>query len=335
MGSKNTRRDRQIVRVLWLLKALGEGSQVSVTDLARRFGTRRETIYRDLRTLEDIGYPIQGDENGRLSRPRLLEGSRTVRPDLRLSQNECLALLSLIKTNRAVAPFKKELASAEAKLLAMQAIPSEEPAPLAEIFSSSRAGAKQAPSDEVVEKIVKAILTKCRCRIVYRSPKTKAEKTYQYDPYRLRSIDGGIYCLGRIPGIDGLTTLAAERIRSVEITATAFDVDSGLDLGRYESDAFGVTLDDPILVVLRVRADQAPYVGERQWHPTQGIRHLPDGSIELTFCAGGMFEIERWILGWGDAMEVLAPGSLRERVQSRCQAMLRLYSMHNRPDKAT
>jgi predicted DNA-binding transcriptional regulator YafY len=44
MGEKDVRRrDRQIVRVLWLLKTLGEGSQVSVSELAQRFGTRRET----------------------------------------------------------------------------------------------------------------------------------------------------------------------------------------------------------------------------------------------------------------------------------------------------
>lgn len=72
MAENVRRRDRQVVRALWLLKALGEGSKVSVSELARRFGTRRETIYRDLRTLEDLGYPIQGDEDGRFSRPRLL-----------------------------------------------------------------------------------------------------------------------------------------------------------------------------------------------------------------------------------------------------------------------
>jgi predicted DNA-binding transcriptional regulator YafY len=92
------RRDRQIVRVLWRLKALGQGSQVSVAELARRFGTRRETIYRDLRTLEDVGYPIQGDENGRISRPRLLDGTKHApSPELRLTRGECSALLCLIR----------------------------------------------------------------------------------------------------------------------------------------------------------------------------------------------------------------------------------------------
>src|ERR1022692_2828104 len=99
------RRDRQIVRVLWLLKALGEGSQVSVSELARRFGTRRETIYRDLRTLEDLGYPIQGDENGRFSRPRLLEGKRVLKPELRLTTDECSALLCMIRHPGALIPM--------------------------------------------------------------------------------------------------------------------------------------------------------------------------------------------------------------------------------------
>lgn len=90
--------------MLWLLRALGEGSQVSVSELARRFGTRRETIYRDLRTLEDLGYPIQGDENGRLSRPRLLDGKRAGKAELRLTNDECSALLCMLGNPGALIP---------------------------------------------------------------------------------------------------------------------------------------------------------------------------------------------------------------------------------------
>jgi len=64
-------------------------------------------------------------------------------------------------------------------------------------------------------------------------------------------------------------------------------------------------------VVLRFRPDQAPYVREREWHPTQRLKTLRDGRLEFTFRAGGTFEITRWILGWGDAVEVLRPPRLR------------------------
>jgi predicted DNA-binding transcriptional regulator YafY len=42
---------------------------------------------------------------------------------------------------------------------------------------------------------------------------------------------------------------------------------------------------------------------------------LPDGRLELTFRAGGVFEITRWILGWGDAVEVIAPGEMRRQIR--------------------
>jgi predicted DNA-binding transcriptional regulator YafY len=319
------RRDRQIVRVLWLLKALGEGSQVSVSELARRFGTRRETIYRDLRTLEDVGYPIQGDENGRFSRPRLLDAKRAASPELRLTRDECSALVCLIRHGSMTVPLGKSLATAAAKLKAMQAIPSAERTGLDKAFSSSHAGVKQPANEEVMANLVEAILMKHRCHVTYRSPKRKTDTSYEYDPYRLRSVAGGLYCLGRIPDVGGLTTLATERILALKLTSTVFELEPDLDLGRYEREAFGVTLDEPLTVIVRVRPDQAPYVSEREWHPTQKIQQLPDGGIELTFCAGGSFEIERWILGWGDAAEVIAPESLRESVRLKSQAMSNLY----------
>jgi predicted DNA-binding transcriptional regulator YafY len=74
------RRDRQVVRILGILGALLEGGQPTVHSLASRFGTRRETVYRDLRALEAAGYPICGDELGRLSHPRLLPEARRHAP---------------------------------------------------------------------------------------------------------------------------------------------------------------------------------------------------------------------------------------------------------------
>src|ERR1039457_3682346 len=90
MASESKRRDRQGVRILGILDALQEGPAASVHDFARRFGTRRETIYRDLRALEDAGYPVVGDNDGHLSRPHLLEGRRT--PQVRFTPEELTAL---------------------------------------------------------------------------------------------------------------------------------------------------------------------------------------------------------------------------------------------------
>lgn len=103
-------------------------------------------------------------------------------------------------------------------------------------------------------------------------------------------------------------------MRAVEVTEEPFTVHPSFDPKRWEAEAFGIVWERPRTVVLRFRADQAPYVRERLWHPSQRLRDLRDGRVELTIRAGGRYEITRWILGWGDAVEVVKPAALRREI---------------------
>jgi len=122
MPSTPTRRDRQMVRILGLLAALLEGGRPSVRELASRFNTRRETIYRDLRALSDAGYPIVGDENGRLSHPRLLDRTvHAVTARIQLTEEEIAALLWAGRHQGPRGPLGKALPAACTKLRTMAA----------------------------------------------------------------------------------------------------------------------------------------------------------------------------------------------------------------------
>jgi predicted DNA-binding transcriptional regulator YafY len=88
-----------------LLKALTEGGHPTVHQLAARFKTRRETIYRDLHTLEGIGYPIVGDEGGRLSHPQLAPGFRAAPPPVPFTRKETAALVWAVKQAGTKQPF--------------------------------------------------------------------------------------------------------------------------------------------------------------------------------------------------------------------------------------
>ena len=115
-ANKPDRRERQIVRVLALLRVLSQGRTPSVQDLAAEFRTRRETIYRDLRVLQDAGYPISGDERGRLSHPRLL--TRSV-PEIRFSTSELKAMRAAAVQVQVALPNSDALNAAAAKLEAL------------------------------------------------------------------------------------------------------------------------------------------------------------------------------------------------------------------------
>jgi proteasome accessory factor B len=162
--------------------------------------------------------------------------------------------------------------------------------------------------------------------VEYRSPTSPSAKKYQYDPYRLLTVAGGVYCVGKVPPYENFTTLAVERIQALDLTDDQFIVDARFDADRYRREAFGVVWEKPMTVTVRFRAGQAPYVRERIWHPTQRIRELRDGRIDLTFRAGGTFEITRWVLGWGDAVEVISPGELRDHVRDTLICAARAYA---------
>jgi len=235
-----SRRDRQIVRILTLLRVLGQERAVTVQELAAQFHTRRETIYRDLRALQDAGYPIAGDERGRLSRPRLL-ASRV--PNVQFSSSELDALLFAAAQTRTVPINPEALASAAYKLNALaESEPNSLKTSFDEMIETWRCGSKTYRAHEsFIALVVEAILRKRRCRVAYRKPGRSESKSYDFDPYRLLFVDGGLYVIGRVPAHTGTATLAIDRLRSVVHSEIEFQVDPEFDPQKRRQDAFGVS----------------------------------------------------------------------------------------------
>jgi len=67
-------------------------------------------------------------------------------------------------------------------------------------------------------------------------------------------------------------------------------------------------------VHLRFKPPAAARVRETIWHPSQQLTDGPRGTVEMRVTVAGTVEITPWILGWGDAVEVLAPAELRQRI---------------------
>jgi proteasome accessory factor B len=53
---------------------------------------------------------------------------------------------------------------------------------------------------------------------------------------------------------------------------------------------------------------------------------MPDGSIVLSFEAGGRMEIISWILSYGEHAEVLAPADLRKEVGRKIMELAARYA---------
>ena len=127
-----------------------------------------------------------------------------------------------------------------------------------------------------------------------------------------------------MPYYDQLITQAVDRFESVEVTEKEFEPPDHLSVDEQVSNAFGVSFEEPMDVVVRFTEEQAPYIRERIWHPSQKLEELEDGRVVLRLRAGGFYEIKSWVLSFGAAAEVLEPEELRAAVREEMRAALGL-----------
>ena len=170
-------------------------------------------------------------------------------------------------------------------------------------------------ASEILERLNEAMLQRRVCQVTYRKVGETEAKAYELEPLRILHHRGGLYVVSRMPYYDQLITSAVDRFEAVEVTEVEFEPPDHLPVDERLRDAFGVSYEEPMDVVVRFSKEQAPYVRERIWHPSQELEDLPDGRLVVRLRAGGLFELKSWVLSFGAAAEVLEPEELREGVR--------------------
>ena len=78
-------------------------------------------------------------------------------------------------------------------------------------------------------------------------------------------------------------------------------------------------------ICIRFDARTAPYILEREWHPSQSIKRRRDGSIDLMFRASHLKEIRDWVMSWSPGACVTKPPELVALVRDSLQQALGEY----------
>lgn len=120
----------------------------------------------------------------------------------------------------------------------------------------------------------------------------------------------------------GIPDDAVERIQELKLTDDTFEPPDSVSVDQRMNQSFGVTHEEPMDVAVRFTPEQALYIRERIWHPTQEIEELDNGGLILRFRAGGFYEIKSWVLSYGAQAEVLEPYELRSEILWEAEAVL-------------
>ena len=314
----------RISRIMHILTTLQAEKSYAVSDFSKMFGTSRRTIFRDLKELQAIGVPYRYDAR---------TGGYTIErdfflPPVDLSLQEALSLLLLAHKARdqIQLPFKNSA------LLAALKIENNLPAKIRQycndalrnISIKTHLRAKIDLLDNIFAPLLVAVLRRRIVNIRYYSRCERKSIVTDLSAYHLMYNDHKWYVLGKSSLHARVCAFELYRIKKLTTLDKCYIEDKKFDISKYFGRAWSITPEGRLYnIKLKFLPEVAHDVAEVQWHSTQKVTFKDDGSAIVEFRVDGLNEITRWILGYGDQVEVLAPRILRQRMIEIAQKMLR------------
>jgi proteasome accessory factor B len=302
-------------------------------DLAADFGVGVRTIHRDIVALQEAGFPLEPGVRGER---RVWTLSRDAFPGL-VAAGLTLPELCALYFSRTLleyvagAFFQKELRGAFDKF--EDCLTGEQMKYLDDfphVLMAKAEPAKKATRDlpSHVSRLISAALDTRPVTLVYDSKNSRKVKTYTVEPYSVVYGRGGMYLIGFVPAYGAVRLFAVERIKKLTVGEGRFTPRStALEAARSLADSMGINLGGkPEAVSLEFDADAAPYVEEREWHPSQTVERRADGGVVLRMKVVVDWGLLSWVLGFGPRAKVIAPRRLAQQVYENIEEMREVYA---------
>jgi len=309
--------------MLRIHEAIHSGKFPNASTLARDLEVCTKSVHRDLEFMRDrLSLPLEYDEE-RYGYYYTQEVSSF--PTLQISEGELFALLVAEKALQQYrgTSFERPLISAFKKMAA--SLPDTISLNLADWQQtiSFRTSAESMLNLKVFDAVAKAAAQSRQITFTYRKPGKDQTEERLVDPYHLANINGEWFLFGYDHLRKDIRTFVPGRIQSVQLTGKSFERPERFSLEKTLRNSFGVHSGHEVYdVVIRFDASAAPYIREKRWHPSQQLRELKNGSLEMKLRLSSLGEIERWIMGWGGKAVVLSPPELLTSVKSAAQKLL-------------
>ncbi|MEM9400201.1 MAG: WYL domain-containing transcriptional regulator [Verrucomicrobiota bacterium] len=315
-----------LVRMLRIHEELQNERYPNCNKLARALEVSTKTIQRDFDFMRDqLGLPIDYEQT---KFGYYYTEPVSHFPTVQVSEGE---LVALFVAQKAMAQyqgtaFEKPLQAAFQKLT--EGLRDQVSFELGnwESFFSFRSSGSAIADLKLFEKLSQSVMRSCAIRFDYKKLQASDSEMREVNPYHLASIDNQWYLFAYDKSRKDIRTFALPRISNVLLLNETFVIPPDFSISEMLKNSFGVfSGKDMHEVRIHFDAWAAQLIKEKFWHPSQQIKDLPDGTIELTLTLGSLPEIERWVLSWGEHAQVHSPKELRQRVQSVTKIMADYY----------
>jgi proteasome accessory factor B len=310
-------------RMLRIHQAIQSGRYPNATRLAKELEVSTKSIYRDLDFMRDrLKLPLAYNED-RWGYYYTQEVSSF--PAVQMTEGELFAMLVAEKALQQYrgTSFEKPLLSAFEKIAA--ALPDIISLSLGHVDQtiSFRTSAEPIVRLQIFDTLARAAARSHQLELLYRKPGQSQPERRTVDPYHLANINGEWFLFAYDHLRKDLRTFVPARIQEATFTGQSFKRPQNFSLEKTLRSSFGVRSGkESYNILLRFSKSAADFIREKRWHPSQRLRELRDGRLEMRLRLSNLAEIQRWLLGWGGQVVVLAPPELVDAVRASAQAIL-------------
>lgn len=322
---------KPVNRIIKILEKLSMGQELTSGELYREFEGKvsLRTIQRDFMTIQDAGIPLLASKNENKENvwyfPR--DYRRMLIPSIQ--KNELISIyilksfLNEFKGTRIESHLKTVIDKLEnmAPGEVYMEIGGEEDF----VWSQDFGNYDYSQFDQILNQLILSIIEKKWLCINYKGRGYKVAKKIKAFPYRLFTYNGILYLACYVEYHDNIISLVLQRMVSVEYLSESSENPPAFNLQEFKKNRFGVFGGESKEIILQINPEYVIYFSNRSWHPSQEVKYKEDGSMVLKIEAPLTPELETWILGWHEAIKVIAPKELISRILNKTEQVRNLY----------
>lgn len=287
--------------------------EMTVYDLMERFEMSDRTIYRDIRDLRKAGYPIRQRETGG---GYYINDRQFGFRMLFLSDDEASALFQCIEAfGQDGFPLSDELKAAKDKLASC--MPQERLQAVKERMQVTDIHLPEPYqlSAHTFDLLTEAAAAKRQLCVRYYAPTSSKETMVRtINPYGLIYKNNVWYLIAYCHKRQDVRVFRADRVTDIQVMADTFSIPQDFSLETFFDKSWSIEQGPEVVVKLRFLPEVARDIKRAKYHQSQELSDLPDGSVLFAVKVRGLWEISRWILGFGPTVEVLEPEELRHDI---------------------
>jgi predicted DNA-binding transcriptional regulator YafY len=180
---------------------------------------------------------------------------------------------------------------------------------------------------EYLDPILQAIKQLHTVQFIYQSFKKGPKKERYFNPYVLKEYRNRWYVTGFDNDKKQVITYALDRIKELNVTLRAFELDNSFNSEKYFAHTIGITTSEnqPEKIILSLSPIEGKYLKSQPLHNSQKVTTDNDTECIIELNVVITYELITQILALGQGVKVISPKTLVDQIKTTLQNAIDKY----------